>query len=154
MSARELPQDDLDRIMAVMDAAFDPAFGEAWNRRQLSDALLMPNCHHALLPGPGGSPGGFTLSRNVLDEEELLLIAVHPAARRCGIGRMLLEQLIVAAATRGAIRLFLEMREGNPAERLYRTIGFAPIARRPNYYRDGRGGRIDAITFAKNIGQS
>ncbi len=26
--------DPVDAIMAVMDAAFDPAFGEAWNRRQ------------------------------------------------------------------------------------------------------------------------
>lgn len=153
MSQQSPPTDDLDRIMAVMDAAFDPAFGEAWNRRQLSDALLMPNCHHALQPDLGGSPGGFTLSRHVLDEEELLLIAVHPAARRGGIGRALLEQLMTAAAARGATRLFLEMREGNPAERLYREIGFAPVGRRPNYYRDGRGGRIDAITFARNIGK-
>ena len=39
----------------------------------MTDALLMPNCHYALHPGPDGAPGGFTLSRHVLDEEELLL---------------------------------------------------------------------------------
>ncbi|MEO0057507.1 MAG: hypothetical protein RIT17_960, partial [Pseudomonadota bacterium] len=32
----------IDRIMAVMEAAFDPAYGEAWNRRQVADALSMP----------------------------------------------------------------------------------------------------------------
>jgi ribosomal-protein-alanine N-acetyltransferase len=154
MTAAAPPQDDLDRIMAVMEAAFDPAFGEAWTRRQLSDALLMPNCHHAIQQGPDGSPGGFTLSRHVLDEEELLLVAVHPDARRQGIGRALLQQLFAAAAGRRATRLFLEMREGNPAENLYRTMGFMPVGRRPNYYRDGRSGRIDAITFARNIGKN
>ena len=47
--------DDLDRIMAVMEAAFDPAFGEAWSRRQVSDALVMPNTHY-LLAGADGAP--------------------------------------------------------------------------------------------------
>ena len=53
--------DDLDRIMAVMDAAFDPAWGEAWNRRQVSDSLAFPHTHFRLLgadglPPPGGCP--------------------------------------------------------------------------------------------------
>ena len=39
------PLDDLDRLRAVMTAAFDPAFGEAWTRRQVEDALLIGNCH-------------------------------------------------------------------------------------------------------------
>ena len=26
---------DIDRIMQVMEAAFDPTYGEAWNRQQL-----------------------------------------------------------------------------------------------------------------------
>ena len=56
--------DDIDRIMAVMAAAFDPAFGEAWNRRQLEDALLVGNCHYLLIASdtrrarPGRSGGG------------------------------------------------------------------------------------------------
>ena len=31
---------DIDRIMEVMALAFDPAFGEAWTRRQVVDALM------------------------------------------------------------------------------------------------------------------
>ena len=79
--------DDLDRIMAIMEAAFDPTYGEAWSRRQVSDALLMPNTHY-LLAGPDGlAPGddqraaGFAMSRGAADEEELLLIAVDPEFR-------------------------------------------------------------------------
>lgn len=149
--------DDLDRIMAVMEAAFDPAFGEAWTRSQVADALLMPGTHYLLADERGGAPGegaaaaGFTLSRAVLDEEELLLIAVDPRRRGRGVGTRLLQRLIEAARARGTTRLFLEMRDGNPAEALYRQHGFTTIGRRRHYYRRGSAGPLDAITFARNL---
>ena len=147
--------DDLDRIMAVMEAAFDPAFGEAWARRQVSDSLVMPNTHYLLAATDGGPPredepaAGFALSRGAADEEELLLIAVDPDHRGRGIGSALLERFIAAAHTRGARRLFLEMREGNRAESLYRLYGFERVGRRRHYYRRGSAGPLDAITFAR-----
>lgn len=141
--------------MVIMEAAFDPAFGEAWNRRQLEDSLLMPGTHLAIsditLEGPEEQPAGFTLSRSVLDEEELLLIAVHPASRRKGVAKALLKNLFETAATRGVRRVFLEMRDGNPAEELYRALGFAPIGRRRGYYRSVKLSPIDAITFSLNL---
>ena len=146
--------DDLDRIMAVMEAAFDPSFGEAWTRRQVSDALVMPNTHY-LLAGQDGEPpregeaaAGFTLSRGAADEEELLLIAVDPRHRRKGIGDGLLTRFIADARARGATRLFLEMRAGNSAESLYRRRGFERVGLRRNYYVRGPSGPKDAITFA------
>jgi ribosomal-protein-alanine N-acetyltransferase len=148
--------EDLDRIMAVMQTAFDPAYGEAWNRRQVSDALAMPNTHYILAGTDGGEPPhgaravGFALSRGVLDEEELLLIAVDPAYRGRGIGTKLLQRYIEAAWSRGRRRLFLEMREGNPAHSLYRRAGFEPIGRRRNYYRSAAKGPLDAITYARS----
>jgi ribosomal-protein-alanine N-acetyltransferase len=146
--------DDIDRIMAVMEAAFDPAFGEAWTRRQVEDSLALPGTHYLLLgadkraPTDDASAAGFTLSRSVVDEEELLLIAVRPELRGRGIGGALLARFVAAARARGAARLFLEMRDGNPAEALYRRHGFDSIGRRRNYYRRGNGPPLDAITFA------
>lgn len=148
--------EDLDKIMAVMETAFDPAFGEAWTRRQVGDALTLPNTHY-LLAGPDGEdPGdgdaaGFLMSRGAAGEEELLLIAVSPDARRRGVGRALLQRFTNAARERGHLRLFLEMRDGNPAEHLYRDFGFEPVGRRRNYYRGARNGPIDAITYARSI---
>ncbi|HWK42366.1 MAG TPA: GNAT family N-acetyltransferase [Croceibacterium sp.] len=145
--------DDVDRIMAVMDAAFDPAFGEAWNRRQVEDSLSIPGTWSLLIGADGAPPpdhtpaAGFSLTRGTLDEEELLLIGVIPELRGRGIGGMLLDRTIAAAHARGATRLFLEMRDGNPAESLYRRHGFVPVGRRRNYYRRGSGCAIDAITF-------
>lgn len=150
--------DDLDRLMAVMATAFDPQFGEAWTRRQVEDALLIGNCHYRLIGATGEDPSdgvptaGFFLSRHGYEEEELLLFAVDPGWRCRGLGRALLERLAQDAAERGARRLLLEMRRGNPAESLYRTLGFAPIGARPNYYRTKNGLTIDAITFACNLG--
>lgn len=151
----------LDRIMAVMETAFDPAYGEAWNRRQVADALAMPSTHALVVDAMGellsdglaspNAPAGFVLSRHVLDEEELLLIAVVPGCRRRGIGTILINHLFDAARARGITRIYLEMRRGNPALRLYRKLGFTPIGERPNYYRMANGERIDAITFGRSI---
>ncbi|VWX46940.1 Ribosomal-protein-S18p-alanine acetyltransferase [Novosphingobium sp. 9U] len=149
--------DDVDQIMAIMAVAFDPAYGEAWTRRQVEDALLLGNCH-AYLAAPDGAPVsaqeravGFSLSRTGFEEEELLLFGVVPEYRSCGVGRAMLVALSSAASSRGARRLLLEMRRGNPAERLYRTFGFSVIGERRDYYRTPVGTRIDAITFACEI---
>jgi len=150
-------EDDLDRIMAVMEAGFEPTYGEAWTRRQVEDALLIGHCHYHLVDAqgdkaaPGVTAAGFFLSREGFEEEELLLIAVDPDFRCRGIGRKLLEVLATEAKTRGARRLLLEMRRGNPAESLYRSFGFQPIGERVNYYRMANGERVDAITFAHSL---
>jgi len=149
----------LDRIMVVMEAAFDPAYGEAWNRRQVADALTFSSTHALVVDaagvpigdGPGPAPAGFVLTRHVLDEEELLLIAVIPGARQRGVGAALMEHLFAAARARGIVRIFLEMRRGNPAIQLYNKFGFEPIGERRNYYRMANGERIDAITFGRSI---
>lgn len=151
------PLDDIDRLMAVMAAAFDPIFGEAWTRRQVEDALMIGNCHYRLIgtsgdaPEPGAPAAGFFLSRHGFEDEELLLFAVDPAWRRRGLGLALLGQFAQSARDRGARRLLLEMRQGNEAEALYRRFGFVPIGKRPNYYRGRDGETMDAITFSCDI---
>ena len=151
-------QSTVAAIMRVMDAAFDPAFGEAWNRRQISDALLLPSTHAllvdadgALTDGVSSPPAGFVLSRHAADEEELLLIAVAPDLRTRGLGQILIDRLFEAAAMRGVNRVFLEMRRGNPAIHLYRKVGFEPIGERPNYYKLIDGTSVDAITFRRSL---
>jgi len=149
--------DDLDRIMAVMDAAFPPEYCEAWSRRQVEDALLLGHCHYLLAgpdgdaPVPGGETAGFALSRSTFGEEELLLFAVAPEFRRRGVGDRLLTRFAEAARSRDNLCLLLEMRRGNTAEALYRRHGFEPVGVRSQYYRTLGGERIDAITFARAI---
>ncbi|MCT2399643.1 GNAT family N-acetyltransferase [Novosphingobium mangrovi (ex Huang et al. 2023)] len=149
--------DDIDRIMEVMAAAFDPTFREAWNRRQVEDALKFGNSHYCLVNEEGEWPqddeptAGFWLSRTGFEEEELLLLGVSPAFRRKGLGRNLLRKLQGGANERCVKRLLLEMRRGNPAESLYRSCGFYSIGERRDYYLTTSGQRIDAITFACDL---
>jgi ribosomal-protein-alanine N-acetyltransferase len=150
-------RDEIDHIMEVMGEAFDPAYGEAWTRRQVSDALILGNCRSLLMdetlrpPEGETDAAGFVLSRAAADEEELLLIAVRPLLRGRGIGAALIERFIAEAKLRGMARLFLEMRDGNPAEALYRKFGFEPVGRRKNYYNRGTISGIDAISFALEL---
>jgi len=147
------PFDDIDRIMAVMERAFPPEYGEAWNRRQVGDALIVGNCRYGLI-APDGTDvfhpetdtAGFYLGRSILDEEELLLFAIAPQYRCQGLGSSLLKRFIAQSRDNGMARIFLEMRRDNPAARLYAAHGFRQIGVRPAYYRTSAGRRIDAIS--------
>lgn len=151
------PVDDLDRIMAVMETAFDPVHGEAWTRAQLESALLIGNSRYRLIgadgapPAEGEAAAGFALLRTILDEEELLLFAITPELRRRGLGTRLLAATIADARAAAMRRILLEMRQGNEAELLYRATGFEPIGIRQNYYRSSNGTRTDAVTFALSL---
>jgi ribosomal-protein-alanine N-acetyltransferase len=138
---------DLDEVMATMHAAFDPLFGEAWTRGQCAGILGLGGVWLHLARSDGRA-AGFALSRVVLDEAELLLLAVQPAQRRLGVGRALLTAVADEARIRGATRLHLEMRDGNPAAHLYEGAGFHEVGRRKRYYRGRDGSSFDAITLA------
>lgn len=149
-----MPKDDVDRIMEVMDAAFDPFWGEAWNRVQIEGALAMGNTQYWLIGSDGAPPGegeeaaGFALVRHIFDEAELLLFAIAPRWRRRGLGAILLSRTLSDLKNSAIRKIMLEMRRGNPAEFLYRRAGFAPVGIRPKYYRCTNGERIDAVTFS------
>jgi ribosomal-protein-alanine N-acetyltransferase len=143
---------DLSAVMAIMNAAFEPRFGEAWTRSQCGGILPMAGVSLMLAHDNGGDyPVGFSLFRTVAGEAELLLLAVAPDHQRLGIGRLLLEQFVDQAKAAGARRVHLEVRDGNPAVRMYRLAGFEPAGRRPNYYRGSDGRQFDAITLAYSL---
>ncbi|MDG5747095.1 GNAT family N-acetyltransferase [Qipengyuania sp. XHP0207] len=148
---------DIDQLMEVMESAFDPYWRESWSRTQVEGSLALPHthaimCDAELAPLTSGSEAaGFVLARRAPGEEELLLVAVRPEQRGKGIGRHLLDLFIESARANGADNVFLEMRENNPAESLYRAAGFAPIGRRVAYYRTASGEPLDAITFGRKL---
>jgi ribosomal-protein-alanine N-acetyltransferase len=144
---------DLDAVDALMIEAFDAEYGEAWTRAQLDAVLAMPGVW-LTLARQGRRVVGFSLHRIVLDEAELLLLAIAPEMRRRGIGRGLIERGCAEAKSTGARRLHLEVREGNPATALYQSAGFAAAGRRREYYR-GVGGQVsDALTLTRDLTSS
>jgi ribosomal-protein-alanine N-acetyltransferase len=141
---------DLDAVMNVMDDSFDPRFGEAWTASQCAGLLPMPGVW-LILAREDDAVTGFALGRAVAGEAELLLLAVRRDAQGRGIGKLLLDRFAEEAKGRGAMRLHLEVREGNHALSLYERACFTLIGRRRNYY-SGRGGQTyDALTLAKNL---
>lgn len=80
---------------------------------------------------------GFVVARIIADECELENIVVESGAVRQGIGSALLDELAQTARTRGAKRIFLEVRESNlPARGLYQKFGFQCDGERDAYYSD------------------
>lgn len=148
-----VPADErhVEAMMAVMHAAFDPQYGEAWSAAQLGATLAMPGCWGRLAL-VSGVAAGFTLCRAVGPEVELLLIAVNPSHRRQGIGQRLLLRSQEDAFVRNGTVLFLEVREDNGAARsLYERAGFSQVGRRPDYYLVKDGSRRAAITMRSDL---
>ncbi|MDQ2878102.1 MAG: GNAT family N-acetyltransferase [Pseudomonadota bacterium] len=141
---------DLGIVDAIMHAAFDPRYGEAWTRSQCLGILAMPGVGLTLAAVDGRS-AGFALARTIVDESELLLLATVPALRRRGVARALLRMVMADAADAGATRIHLEMRQGNDAIKLYRAAGFAKVGERRNYYRGSAGEVFDALTYSRKL---
>jgi len=141
---------DLALVESIMGEAFDPRFGEAWTRGQCLGILAMPGVW-LTIASLDGKPAGFALSRGVADEAELLLLATRPALRRRGVAAALLRAMIAQAQASGAVRVHLEVREGNDAVKLYTASGFSKVGERRNYYRGVSGQTFHALTYHRDI---
>ncbi|MDY6923119.1 MAG: GNAT family N-acetyltransferase [Pseudomonadota bacterium] len=134
------------RLAAIHAEAFAGPHDAPWSAAALADLL-----------GQAGvfaveAADGFILIRVVIDEAEILTLAVRPAARRTGQGGRLVGEGVLAAAARGAARVFLEVAEDNAAARsLYARAGFTEVGRRPGYYAGAEGGRRDALLLVLNL---
>lgn len=125
---------ELAPALAQLHAA---GFKPPWSASDIAEVLASPGTF-GLAAEADGAVAGFVLARTVVDESEILTIAVDPARRRLGLGRALLEAAALIAAGNGATSLFLEVDSGNlGALALYRSGGFAQVGKRAEYYAAG-----------------
>lgn len=143
---RQGESSDLDDVMQIMGAAFRPCFGEAWTKSQCAGILPMKGVSLTIADTEHG-PVGFSLVRAVADEAELLLLAVDPVEQGQGIGQLLLDDFISTTREAGSSRLHLEVRDGNPAMKLYTRAGFVAAGRRRSYYHGPGGDAYYAVTL-------
>lgn len=134
--------------MRLMEAAFDPAYGEAWSTAQLLTLFALPSAR-VCVAWDGEQACGFSAARIAGPESELLLLAVDPVRRGHGVGAALMKDWQDWAKGQGAEDYFLEMRADNDAIHLYENAGFSECGRRPAYYRGGDGVLRDAITMRR-----
>ena len=79
---------------------------------------------------------GYVVAHHAADEGEILNLAVTPLHRRRGLGRALVRHVLGRLARRMVKIVFLEARQSNTAaRRLYESLGFVGVGRRPGYYR-------------------
>ncbi|HTV02286.1 MAG TPA: ribosomal protein S18-alanine N-acetyltransferase [Luteitalea sp.] len=121
---------DVADIAAVEAAAFEHPWTADALRAMLQDGLT-----HAFIATHDDAVVGAAVVRVVAGEGELLRIAVVPQARRRGVARVLLRDVIDAVGGACPDGLHLEVRASNAAARaLYETAGFVESGRRHGYY--------------------
>jgi [ribosomal protein S18]-alanine N-acetyltransferase len=136
------------RAMAAIDRQASPS---PWSEAQFTTPCAPDAAgEYALVAEADGTVLGFVVCQQVLDEATIHNVAVAPAARRWGIARALLEQLLAGLAP-GTRRCLLEVRASNAAAlALYRGLGFREDGRRRGYY-PLAGGREDAVLMSLEI---
>ncbi len=135
---------------AVLQGLHGQCFDEGWTAEDFGKLLATPGTF-ALIALEGAEPAGLALCRGAADECELLTIGIVPAFRRRHLGRDLLQASLVEARRRGAARYFLDVAEDNQAAcRLYYSVGFTQVGRRPNYYRRPGAG-VAALVMALDL---
>jgi len=86
-----------------------------------------------------------------VDEAHVLNLCIDPSSQRLGLGRMLLEHMIMLARAANATIVLLEVRKSNKsAIQLYESQGFQRLGLRKGYY-PADGGREDALVLGFDI---
>lgn len=97
-----------------------------------------------------GEVVGFCILQPVLDEANLLLMAIDPKMQGQGLGFQLLDHSIQLLKN-NPVQIFLEVRESNrPAIALYEKTGFHQIDVRRNYYPKSDGSKENAVIMVKS----
>lgn len=147
MTLREARRADAAAIHLLLASSIQTPWSLDAVRRELD----LGGASHMLLAEGGARLAGCIHWRLVLDEMEIMNLAVAPDRRRQGVGRQLLASALSHARAAGATAAFLEVRAGNQAAiALYRGMGFQTFATRPRYYViDGEDARCMCLQLAK-----
>ena len=124
--------------------------GWSWTRERILRSLRHRDTN-AIVAVREADRAGFAIMKYDDEEAHLLLLAVKPAQRRCGVGSDLLTWLERSAAVAGVSRITLEARASNDAARaFYGRHGYAQAQLLPGYY----GGRETSVRMVKTFGFS
>lgn len=111
-------------------------FSDSWSEKTFQSTMNEKG-HSLFVAEEDGDVIGYGVTRQVLDECEILRIAVKKDSRKKGAGNLLMGFMINSAVSNGAQLFFLEVREHNiPAIALYRKHGFIESGLRKEYYKD------------------
>jgi ribosomal-protein-alanine N-acetyltransferase len=125
--------EDLSELKDILRAS--PEAGD-WSSASLSETLRS-NPTYFLVAREENGITGFICGHRILDEGEILNLAVMPDARQRGVGTTLVRKLLELFSREGVAQVFLEVRESNGgAIAFYKGLGFREIGARAGYYQN------------------
>lgn len=129
-----MSESDIGEIMAIERASFPLP----WLEQHFLDELHSVTAFPLTAFDADGRVAGYICPMLVLDEGHILNVAVDPACRGMGVGRLLVQRVLDDCRAAGAAFVSLEVRVSNVAAiNLYRQMGFAAMGERKRYYENG-----------------
>ena len=123
-------------------------FRDPWSENSVASELNNP-LSLWLVAVDGERVAGYVGSQTVMEESDMMNVAVHPDYRKQGIATALIVGLVEELRKRGSRCLTLEVRASNEtAISVYRKLDFQEVGRRKNYYRNPRE---DALIMRKEF---
>ena len=142
----DVKEDDLPTIARIHGRSFAQGWSDGEMGKMLSNDTYI--CLLARLAGNANTtPLGFVLIRKILDEAEIITIAVDSGQRRKGIAGKLMREGIRRLQTERVNTLLLEVdQENKGAISLYNNLGFKQISDRKGYYKNTTDNGIQSST--------
>lgn len=130
MDINLLQDTDLPSVEHIAQACFSNG---AWSTKQYLQSIESERSVAIGLFAP--DLVGYIIFSKILDEGELLQVAIDPAQQGCGFAQQLIAHGIEMLRTVGVKRVMLEVRESNSvAIAVYKKMGFLTEGLRKNYY--------------------
>ena len=144
-----MTEDCLNAVLAIEADSF-PA---PWSRQMFIGELQSVHSFPMIAMDVDGRIVGYICPMLVLDEGHILNVAVDRNFRGRGIGRLLLERVIIDCRLQNAEFVSLEVRPSNIAAiSLYEQLGFIVTGRRKAYYENGEDALMMEYIFSNNKG--
>lgn len=111
-------------------------FSEPWSENALFAEIGKENAGFFVAQSEEGDVIGYAGMLFVLDEAQITNVAVTARARRCGVGKRLMEALEERARQCGMRQMQLEVRaSGQAARGLYEKMQYVCVGVRKRFYR-------------------
>lgn len=139
----------LAHIADLQARSYAPTGIRSWSAAEIATLLENPAIR-LYVASQDGEIAGFILIGTIIDEIEILSIAVENGMRRRGIASLLVESVANTVISVQPARVILEVAEHNiPAQLLYKSLRFDPVGRREGYYRIN-GQKVAAIVMSRS----
>ena len=128
---RPMTECDLEKVLLIEKACFS----DPWTLQGFKDSLNEASAHLIVIENEETDIVGYACLYQVVDEGEVVNVAIDPKYRQKGYGAKLVDALMELGKNLGSQCFFLEVRKSNDAGRaLYSSLGFFECGIRKGFY--------------------